>query len=252
MANRRDSKSRGAAVAIALAVVTVVAVAAGVVYDNHRIAVAQNASTAGYTPPIASEPLDAKPLAPVPAGGRVVVLGDSYTEGIGVEPKTNSWSYMVAADRGWALDNKGVGGTGYVEPGRNSEGTFGSRIASIAAEPAPALIVVQGSTNDLKQDLNLLPEAVTDVMTQLRAKFPGAQIVMLGPVPLATDQLNRTLTTAARDNQVPYINAVNERWINWDEREALIPTEAGHPNAEGYRRIADRFEAALDRITTQP
>src|SRR3954454_23521090 len=53
---------------------------------------------------------------PSPADTRVGVISDSIQSGPGLEP-SESWPALVAASRGWRLDNLSVPGAGFVAQG---------------------------------------------------------------------------------------------------------------------------------------
>lgn len=189
-------------------------------------------------------------LAPVPAGSRVLFLGDSYTEGYGAtDPTTQGFAPVAANTLGWVADVDGSGGTGYLNPGPANVGTYGERAARINVE-APALIVLQGSSNDLDADLTALPTAVDGVIATLKAKYPDAQLVILGPAFGYAAPVNDAMKAYATERNIPYIDAIAGGWLAGDLFTQYTSTETGgHPTTDGYAWIAKNFAASITNLT---
>lgn len=182
----------------------------------------------------------------LPARPKVLIFGDSYTEGQGADPLTQGYAYQVGPMLGWDVTVAGVGGTGYLATGPRQEGTYEARLAT--APPGPFdLVVVQGSTNDSRQPVAPLPAAVTRTVQAVRARYASAQVLMLGPIDLhgtgspALTQVNLAVRDSARALGVSYIDAMDEQWFRSDSSKPYINPGNGHPNNRGHALIANDF-----------
>ena len=98
-------------------------------------------------------PVEAKPDPPrrleLPAHPRVLLMGDSYTEGWGADPESRGFSYQIAKPLGWRLTRDGIGSTGFVDAGLQNQGNYPARLTRHPRD-AYDLVVLQGGTNDEK------------------------------------------------------------------------------------------------------
>jgi len=200
-----------------------------------------------------------QPTAP-PATGpvarpRVLIFGDSYTAGHGATPETQGYAYRVGRPLGWDVTVDGVGGTGYLAVGTNGRnlGTYRTRLA--AAPPGPFdVVVLQGSSNDEREPIDALPGALASTVPAFRARYPGARIVMMGPVPtfgppVATKlAVNDVLKSYAAADGISFIDPIAGSWFGPGEWRRLTNPADGHPNNAGYGRICDRFVIDATRL----
>lgn len=202
--------------------------------------------------PACAMPDPAPTLAPgsltLPKHPAVLLLGDSYTEGYGANPETKGWAYLVGRPLGWRVTVNGVGGTGYVNPGPHAEGTYLQRLPSLQGRSFD-LVVVQGGSNDRDTGYPALQDAVSRTIDAVRAQFPGAKVVIMGPAtPYGKPDPTRTLVQCvlagyASAQQLPFIDPLGERWFVDGDGDRYANPQNGHPSNAGYRRIAERFEA---------
>lgn len=212
-------------------------------------------------PPRGAETPTATPTAqPAPAltlpapGASVLFFGDSYTQGYGAKLGENGYAYLVAADMGWAPTIDAVSGTGYLDPGPNGEGTYLERMAALP-DVAPELVIVQGGLND--QDMSPTGPAVDDaagqVVAAVRARYPGAQIVLFGPVaPSGTPSrelvtVNAALHRVADDESLPWVSPMERRW----DLAGRVIADQIHPDTAGHRYLADELGATLRELAGQ-
>lgn len=115
---------------------------------------------------------------------RVIVVGDSFTEGAGASlSAATSWVRRAAHSLGWAdMSASGVGSTGYLNPGPGGRVKFRDRIASDVIAFAPDVWVIAGGINDhgsyAAADIGAEASAL---FAQLRAALPDAVGVVVGP-----------------------------------------------------------------------
>lgn len=224
-------------------VVVVVAVLAFAGYAGVSAVTRENAAAdyvSNYTPP---PPQETNPW-PVAA-----FLGDSYTAGTRAGGEQNRYATLVCAAKQWRCVINGQGGTGYTNkgPGTAGETAFLDRVAALGRSGAPAVVVVQGGTNDS----GVIPEvqaAATDVFNAIRSTYPDARIVAVGPVlPPAMDAARLTanrdaIAQAATASGVQFVDPIAEQWIT---DPALYSDDDTHLNRDGYKVYADRLLAAI-------
>jgi lysophospholipase L1-like esterase len=177
----------------------------------------------------------------------VVVLGDSFTVGVGSDAEAG---YVGAlADRmDWTVVPEAESGTGYVNPGSEPGlEVYGGRVASVVAE-APDIVLVQGSTNDVGAGSPAdIGRAAADVYAALAAALPEARVVVLGP--LDSPVVDRDGVLAARDAVagaaaragLPFIDPIEENWLDSPELFA----DGLHPDDPGYAEFAGDLTDAL-------
>lgn len=192
---------------------------------------------------------------------RVLIVGDSYTEGVGDEPTHAGYVTDLARTHpAWTITRDGRGGSGYRNPTTYQAGTFATRInRRYYAHPQVGydLIVLQGSSNDQKYTSTQLAGAVNMTLRTVERRYPHARTVMVGPTnPYGKPgpdlwRVNAKLHQYATIHTVPYIDPLSEWWfVPGDGARYATPTGPGHghPNRAGYAHYADRLTTALGRI----
>lgn len=207
---------------------------------------------------VVATPSQAASRLSLPANPRVLVLGDSYTEGLGADPLTNGWAYLIGAPLVWQVTVDGKGGSGYANPTTYGAGTFAQRLNKrLSTYPTVAydLIVLQGSSNDQKY-LSTLAADIKTTIRKTRKLYPSAQILMLGPTtPYGNPgpdllAVNDRLKRAASTYKINFINPLGEKWfVPGDGSWAANPTN-GHPNNAGHAHIAQRFVEDVKVLTS--
>ena len=205
-------------------------------------------------------------------GRTINFLGDSITEGKGVEFPENRFVERIAAQANCICRNYGAGGTRIARQTNASNPTrydydFNARLCCV--DHKADLIVVFGGTNDFghgdaplgtKDDRNIYTfyGAVKSLFTDLRKHYSNEQIVILTPLhrfrpeedsvyPSLEVYVN-ILIEAAKEYQFHLLDLYNESRIHpqyENVRETLVP-DGLHPNDEGHRILADEILNALN------
>lgn len=181
-------------------------------------------------------------LAPLPAGSRVIAFGDSVTYGTGAGA-SEDWPTRLAALTGWQISNAGV-------PGDTAEAAQ-ARVAALLGDSPPALVIIELGGNDFLK--RRAPAAVKQDLRNIIGRFQnaGVQVVLVAVPELSLlgvlagkpsdSPIYREL---AEEAGVPLISEVFSDVLGRPE----LCADRIHPNAEGYRVLADGILAGLRRI----
>ena len=173
----------------------------------------------------------------VPAGAKVLALGDSLTAGLGAAPES---SYPVVLSRltGWNVVNAGVSGD------TSAQGL--QRLPALLAEHRPALLLLCLGANDL---LRRLPESA--VLDNLRSacqqtRATGAQVMLIA---VPRPSLSAAFTGSLTDHPL-YALLADELKLplqrqGWAEvlADERLSSDQIHANAEGYAQLAQSVKA---------
>ena len=182
----------------------------------------------------------------VPAGQTVLAFGDSVTHGTGAGPGED-WPTLLAAATGWQMVNAGV-------PGDTAQAAQ-ARLPDLLAQHRPALVIIEIGGNDF-----LRRRSAADVKADVRlliqtAKASGAQVALV-----AVPALSLMAAVAGRPSDAPlYAELAKE------DQVALVPAvfsdvlgdaalhaDPIHPNAAGYRQLAQRLHQRLKALGIAP
>lgn len=208
------------------------------------------------------EPTETAPPPPtitLPPDPRLLILGDSYTQGYGAEPPTDGWAFRVIDELGWPALRKGIGGTGYTAATEVNPRTYPQRLQDIAdsGEFTPNVVVLQGGLNDSRAGITPLANAVVETVEVARSAWPGVQVVILGvaaPEPLASalTPIDRGLRIGAQRAGVPYISPVRDRWFTGKNSPGYAAEDGSHLNSEGYAYFAQQFLEDFRSLAAPP
>ena len=203
-------------------------------------------------PPASAAP----PALVLPDHPKVLLLGDSYTKGIGASTKDKAYAYSIAEPLGWDLTVDGKSGTGYIDPSAAGADTYAERMwlhPHGATDVPYDLVVIQGSSNDRKYTEAEVADRISLTIRTSRRLWPQAQILLMGPTnPYANVAeyavVNAELTKAAVANGVPLIDPIGEQWFVPGDGARYANPKNGHPNDAGYRLMTRRFVADVRKF----
>jgi lysophospholipase L1-like esterase len=199
----------------------------------------------------------ASPVLVLPDHPKVLLLGDSYTKGIGATSKKKAYAYRIAEPLGWDLTIDGKSGTGYIDPSGDGADTYAERMWQHphgATDVAYDLVVIQGSSNDRKYTKAEVAGRINLTIRTSRKLWPQAQIVLMGPTnPWANvaeyAMVDDRLAAAAAANGIPFIDPMGEQWFVPGDGERYANPENGHPNDLGHELMARRFVADVRKFS---
>lgn len=190
---------------------------------------------------------------PIPAGRRVMVMGDSYTE------PEDSWAVhtgLICAEDAW---KNGQGGTGILADGgaANGKTKFRDRVSTDVAPYAPDIVIVAGGINDNDSTKYTAAQFRAEydlLLSDLQEQIPGVQIVCVGPFfPSEPGSFLISLRDEAKASAAAagasfvdgfvFTSANNPRYIGAD---------GTHPNSAGQeylgRRVGGEIAAKLYEV----
>lgn len=210
-------------------------------------------------------------------GKKIAFLGDSITEGHGLEDVKDVFWNVLANRTGALCYGYGIGGT-RIAPSRTPstekhDQYFGSRVDQMI--PDADVIVVFGGTNDfghgdapfgapVDRDPVSFCGALACLLEQLIERYPSAEIVVLTPLHRLTEEqtgLNERGLPRWR-NLEGYVDAIREvsAWygipvLDLFRTSGIQPAveslrirympDGLHPNEAGHRLLASRLEGFL-------
>jgi acyl-CoA thioesterase I len=168
------------------------------------------------------------------SGERVLVIGDSWSVGLGQDGLGASW----ARDLPGEVHVAGFSGSGFSAHASACGAVSFADRASTALGTRPQLVVVQGGLNDHDQPA----AAITAGFRDLMADLAGHRVVVVGPAsaPVRSRTVPRVdalLAGLSRDYGVPYV-ATRDLDLEYLS-DRLHLTEAGHRDFGGA--VADRI-----------
>lgn len=216
-------------------------------------------------------------------GKKIVFLGDSITEGHGVEKPENRFVDRVASITGAICKNFGIGGTRIARQTIPSSSErwdidFISRVPELDEDAD--IVVVFGGTNDWghgdakfgdfeSRDIYTFYGALHTLYTILIEKYPNSQIVVLTPLHRSRPNELEPITDTDHANKPQvlkdYVNAIREVAEYYSIpvldlyktsgiqpaipviRETYMP-DGLHPNDEGHKLLANRIVKFLETL----
>lgn len=229
------------------------------------VALAAVALNPGLTPDssydMAQQASVLEPAAPAPIP-LAVFLGDSFVEGSQVS-LPERFPFLLGATKGWQVDSRGEGGTGYVTDGPAEypeRSPFPGRVQGVI-DAKPDIVIVAGGLNDTGPGYGdqQLTDAITNTLSPLRLALPDAQIVVVGPLwpngfpPDSAIQVRDRMSAVASSLDLQFIDPIAELWFTGSRdgtttpgnRTQFILADGTHPNAAGHRYIAERLAADI-------
>lgn len=179
-------------------------------------------------------------LTPLAPEARVLAFGDSLTWGIGAERET-SYPAILEGIIGRKVINAGV-------PGEVTRQGL-ERLPAVLEEHQPALMILCHGGNDLLQKTGE-QAAADNIRAMIRlAREHQVEVVLIGvPRPgllLAPPQYYPQI---ARECGIPYAGNILPDILS----RGGLKSDAIHPNAEGYRRLAEAMAQLLREAKAVP
>jgi acyl-CoA thioesterase I len=172
-------------------------------------------------------------LPPLAADAIVVAFGDSLTYGTGAREE-DSYPAQLARLVGRKVVREGI-------PGEVSAAGL-KRLPEVLDEHRPRLLILCHGGNDFLQRLPRA-QAADNLRSMIRyARDRGIDVVLIGtPEPGFTVTPPDFYGAIAKEFRIPYEGDVLGKVL----RDGALKSDQVHPNAQGYRLIAERVAALL-------
>lgn len=178
----------------------------------------------------------------LPAGSRVLALGDSLTAGAGVADEA-AWPALLASRTGWEVINGGVSG--------DTSGATLRRLPSLLEQHGPVLVLVTLGGNDMLRHISQ-QETVANLQQILALiKAHGATPVLLAtPNPSLLGAVFQHLSAPdfyreiADAQHVPLIEDAIAEVLS----KPQLKGDPLHPSAEGHALLSEKIFGALQAI----
>ncbi len=169
-----------------------------------------------------------------PKGTKVLVLGDSLSEGVGASQTDKAYIGLLESRLGVTIINRGRSG--------DTTGMALARYDSDVAPEKPDILIVLLGGNDY---LRRLPQEETFRNLRAiieRAHKDGAVVLLLGVRGgLLNDKFDNDFRDLAEEMHVLFVPNVLDGIIG----HAELMADQIHPNDRGYALVADKVEPAL-------
>jgi acyl-CoA hydrolase len=185
-----------------------------------------------------------KAATPLSQGATVLAFGDSVTYGTGAS-RGQDWPSLLARRTRWEIVNAGV-------PGDTTE-TALQRIAPLMDQHEPDLVIIELGGNDFlnRRSPRVVKENLRKIVLNVRRHNADTPIVLVAIPELS---LLGALTQSLSDSTI-YADLAKESglWLIEDVFSDVLSDKAlrsdqVHPNAKGYRQMAERIEVSLRKF----
>jgi acyl-CoA thioesterase-1 len=154
---------------------------------------------------------------------RVVVIGDSYSVGLGLRDPQGSWPSRLPG----RVHVYGVSGSGYSAHASPCRHVAYAARAPQALSAGADLVVVEGGLNDYDQPVSDLRSGFRSLMRRLH----GHEVLVVGPPPAparaaSARRVDQVLRAESKRQGVHYLSMTRRRFSYLDDRLHLTPT--GH------------------------
>ncbi len=149
---------------------------------------------------------------------------------------SQAWPALLAAHKGWSLDNLACDGAGFLSVGDDTDcaDTFSVLVAK-TIKLAPRTVIVEGSSNDFGEDNTALYQVTVSEVEELHRVLPHARIIGLSTVwnetavPAQLASVNQQVARAVKDVGGTYLNIGQPlaRHPEWMQNDDVHPTAAG-------------------------
>ena len=171
---------------------------------------------------------------PVTTGSpRVVVLGDSYAQGYGLDDPRSSWPTTFGEAAGAEVYVNALSGTGLTGSTYCPGGAIPTRAGDVA-ELVPDEVIVQTGLNDLGASADDLSAALGAVVTEVK---PAPVVAVVGPAlapqrdPDAVRATDEALRAAAGDAGLTYVSLL--------DLDLTYQPDGVHPDEASQERIGE-------------
>lgn len=169
------------------------------------------------------------------SGPRVLVIGDSWSVGLGLADPSRSWPAQLSGER---VRVDGFSGSGYAATASPCTGASFAQRAREAARRPYDLVIVEGGLNDFDRPVAEIRSGVRRVL----AAFEGTPVVMVGPAsaPSRRRGVQRVDGVLAAEAQ-----RAGARYVSTKDLALTYLPDRLHLTAEGHREFGEFVASAI-------
>lgn len=171
-------------------------------------------------------------------GSPVLVIGDSWSVGLGQDDLGTSWASRLPGE----VHVAGFSGSGFSSRASGCGRVSFADRAPTALGTRPALVVVEGGLNDVDQPVAAIDRGFRDLMADL----VGHDVVVVGPADApsrsrAVPRVDALLAQLAEEYGVPYVRT--------SDLDLPYLGDRLHLTADGHREFGDAVAERISALT---
>lgn len=181
--------------------------------------------------------------------GKILVIGDSYTEGWSPDGTYRSYAYLIGDITGSAVTVYSQGGCGFsaTNNNRNFQTMAAEAMADITDKDNYSLVLFAGGYNDRGHTFEEIQAGVSACYTQIRGAFTKARIavafIAYSHVPdyMPYTSYKMTIQHWKRSCIGKAITLITDGWkalVNENTPGAYMASDGRHPNLAGHNALA--------------
>lgn len=175
-------------------------------------------------------------------GARVVVIGDSWSAGLGLGRPADSWPSRLPG----AVHVAGFSGSGFSADASPCVGVSFAERAPAALRGGADLVVVEGGLNDYDQPVRAIDRGFRNLMADLA----GQHVVIVGP---ATAPLRARAVPRVDDRLEVLADLYGVPYVRTSDLDLAYLDDGLHLTEDGHREFGDAVAERLADVTpTRP
>jgi len=188
------------------------------------------------------------PSKPSSYSQRLIIIGDSFTEGTGVTLVTDGLSVKIAQELGYKdFWNSGSGGTGWVNPGTGRTSGFDRWTVDVVNRAPTMVILLLGLNDNGTGNDALIQSTLPTKLAELRAAYPNCLVHVCGIFDVSApsgwgagfESVNNAIIAGA--SGLPRVWTHNLKGISYTKADSTHPDTAGHTTL--YKAIYNKIAA---------
>ena len=178
----------------------------------------------------------------IPAGAKVLALGDSLTEGYGTT-RENSYPSQLALITNWQVINGGISG--------DTSAQALARVPKLLQEHNPQLVIISIGGNDFLQKIpsEITEQNIEKIITEIQKT--GAEIVLVGiPAYCISCAAVANLKDEPMFSQIAKRERIALLAGSWSRilSKSSLKSDQIHANAQGYKMFAEDLAKFLKKL----
>lgn len=195
---------------------------------------------------------------------KVVIAGDSFTEGTGAPFGLGYAEYMRYLTGNYDIVNSGSGGTGYLQDNAGRP-NLEDRVQTDIVDQAPDVVIIAMGINDTAS--GALTTSIQNTFNTIKTGLPDARVIILGSwtsgeATANMQSITTTIETEAASKGFTFINPTgtgnDDGWITGTgdvsspvgdgNADIFVSSDGTHPSELGHHYLASRLLQELFNV----